>query len=108
MSEPQFVDDHPILYWNLVWIFERIVVPTHLPSLFIRSKADMINITLPKTNLSTEEENEERGSSTTNLLMEPVAEGSDPLTQELTTLGNFYVFIYSYILISLYQSFSEF
>lgn len=29
-----FVDDHAIIYWNLVWFMERIGVQTHLSSLF--------------------------------------------------------------------------
>lgn len=33
LSKSSFVDDHPIIYWNLVWIMERIDVQTHLPSL---------------------------------------------------------------------------
>lgn len=28
-----FVDEHPIIFWNLVWIMERIDVNTHMPSL---------------------------------------------------------------------------
>ncbi|XP_055601760.1 DENN domain-containing protein Crag-like isoform X1 [Uranotaenia lowii] len=32
-SKPNFVDEHPIIYWNLVWVMERIDVTTHLPNL---------------------------------------------------------------------------
>lgn len=28
-----FIDEHPIIYWNLVWLMERIDVATHLPAL---------------------------------------------------------------------------
>ena len=31
------VDDHPIIYWNLVWYFERIGVNSHLPGLVLGS-----------------------------------------------------------------------
>lgn len=33
LSAPSFIDEHPIIYWNLVWLMERIDVTTHLPSL---------------------------------------------------------------------------
>lgn len=29
-----FVEEHPIIYWNLVWFMERIGIQTHLPDLF--------------------------------------------------------------------------
>lgn len=27
---PKFVDDHPIVYWNLVWYFTRLNLPSHI------------------------------------------------------------------------------
>lgn len=33
LSSSTFIDEHPIIYWNLVWIMERIDVTTHLPNL---------------------------------------------------------------------------
>lgn len=33
LSTPGFLEEHPIIYWNLVWIMERIDVTTHLPGL---------------------------------------------------------------------------
>lgn len=33
LSTSIFVDEHPIIYWNLVWMMERIDVVTHLPNL---------------------------------------------------------------------------
>lgn len=33
LSTKSFLDEHPIIYWNLVWIMERIDVCTHLPNL---------------------------------------------------------------------------
>ncbi|XP_062558911.1 DENN domain-containing protein Crag isoform X2 [Armigeres subalbatus] len=39
LSKPSFVEEHPIIYWNLVWFMERIDVSTHLP-----------NLSLPKQN----------------------------------------------------------
>ena len=34
----EFVEEHPILYWNLIWYFHRINLPTHLPGLYISTK----------------------------------------------------------------------
>lgn len=34
LCKSKFVDDHSIIYWNLVWFMERIAVQTHLSSLF--------------------------------------------------------------------------
>lgn len=39
LSEPQFVDDHPIIFWNLMWFFKRIEVPSHLPSLCLHAQS---------------------------------------------------------------------
>lgn len=33
LLKSNFIDEHPIIYWNLVWIMERIDVNTHLPNL---------------------------------------------------------------------------
>lgn len=33
LGKSTFVDEHPIIFWNLVWIMERIDVVTHLPNL---------------------------------------------------------------------------
>jgi hypothetical protein len=33
VSNPLFVDDHPIIFWNLIWYFKRINLPSHLPGL---------------------------------------------------------------------------
>ncbi|XP_059619595.1 DENN domain-containing protein Crag isoform X1 [Phlebotomus argentipes] len=35
-----FVEEHPIIYWNLVWIMERIDVTTHLPNLCLPKQED--------------------------------------------------------------------
>lgn len=35
----RFVDEHPIIYWNLLWYFSRINVPTHLALLCLNSKS---------------------------------------------------------------------
>jgi DENN domain-containing protein 4 len=33
LTKHSFVEEHPIIYWNLVWVMERIDVNTHLPNL---------------------------------------------------------------------------
>ncbi|KAG0723777.1 C-myc promoter-binding protein [Chionoecetes opilio] len=33
LTHPTFADHHPILYWNLLWYFSRLRVPSHLPGL---------------------------------------------------------------------------
>ncbi|XP_055548391.1 DENN domain-containing protein Crag isoform X1 [Wyeomyia smithii] len=33
LAKASFVEEHPIIYWNLVWFMERIDVSTHLPNL---------------------------------------------------------------------------
>ncbi|KXJ75086.1 hypothetical protein RP20_CCG012333 [Aedes albopictus] len=38
LAKASFVDEHPIIYWNLVWFMERIDVSTHLPNLCLPKK----------------------------------------------------------------------
>ncbi|XP_049872038.1 DENN domain-containing protein Crag isoform X2 [Pectinophora gossypiella] len=33
LAEPDFVESHPIVYWNLVWFLERANIENHLPDL---------------------------------------------------------------------------
>lgn len=33
LLKESFVEEHPIIYWNLIWIMERIDSSTHLPEL---------------------------------------------------------------------------
>ena len=33
------VDEHPIIYWNLLWYYERVAVKSHLPALCISAKS---------------------------------------------------------------------
>lgn len=37
LTKSQFVEDHPILYWNLLWYFERINLPSHISGLCLHS-----------------------------------------------------------------------
>lgn len=35
LTKSTFADEHPIIYWNLVWVMERIDVQTHLANLIV-------------------------------------------------------------------------
>lgn len=39
LTKSEFVDQHPIIYWNLVWFFKRINVPSHLPNLCLEASS---------------------------------------------------------------------
>ncbi|KTF70989.1 hypothetical protein cypCar_00046698, partial [Cyprinus carpio] len=38
ISSAAIVDHHPIVFWNLVWFFRRLDLPSSLPGLFLSSK----------------------------------------------------------------------
>ncbi|XP_033751078.1 C-myc promoter-binding protein-like [Pecten maximus] len=38
LSVDVFLDEHPIIFWNLVWYFKRIEVPSHMPGLLLTAK----------------------------------------------------------------------
>uniref|UniRef100_W4VRF4 Putative calmodulin-binding protein crag n=1 Tax=Corethrella appendiculata TaxID=1370023 RepID=W4VRF4_9DIPT len=40
LSKSTFVDEHPIIYWNLVWVMDRIDMTTHLPNLSLPKQED--------------------------------------------------------------------
>lgn len=86
LSDSKFVDDHPIIYWNLIWAFERINTQTHLPNLYLKNRTDTENIT-NDSKKSDDSETASFGSDNNLGLMKPVEEGTDPLTQELAALG---------------------
>jgi len=39
LINPACVDDHPIIYWNLVWYFERIAVKSQIPGMCLKAKS---------------------------------------------------------------------
>lgn len=39
LASNHFIDEHPIVYWNLLWYFNRINVPTHLALLCLDAKS---------------------------------------------------------------------
>ncbi|KAM9293981.1 DENN domain-containing protein 4B [Gastrophryne carolinensis] len=38
LSQPELVNSHPIIFWNLVWYFQRLALPCYLPQLVLESK----------------------------------------------------------------------
>ncbi|XP_068108536.1 DENN domain-containing protein 4B [Hyperolius riggenbachi] len=38
LSQSELVDNHPIIYWNLVWYFQRLALPSNLLQLILASK----------------------------------------------------------------------
>lgn len=38
LARPELVDSHPIIYWNLVWYFQRLALPSNLPLLLLGSQ----------------------------------------------------------------------
>lgn len=38
ITEADMVDHHPIIYWNLVWYFRRLDLPSNLPGLILTSE----------------------------------------------------------------------
>jgi len=47
-ASSRFIDEHPIIYWNLLWYFSRINVPTHLALLCLNSKSILKDRIVPK------------------------------------------------------------
>ncbi|XP_041841016.1 DENN domain-containing protein 4C isoform X2 [Melanotaenia boesemani] len=48
----KFLSQHPIIFWNLVWYFRRLDLPTHLPGLILASEHCNNGVQLPLTTLS--------------------------------------------------------
>ncbi|XP_078283564.1 C-myc promoter-binding protein isoform X8 [Rhinoraja longicauda] len=52
ISMATFVDHHPIVFWNLVWYFRRIDLPTNLPGLVLTSEHCNKGVTIPRSWMS--------------------------------------------------------
>ncbi|KAL6440046.1 hypothetical protein ACFW04_002996 [Cataglyphis niger] len=37
LTKHKFIQEHPIVYWNLIWYFERINLTSHLPDLWLNN-----------------------------------------------------------------------
>lgn len=89
ISESKFIDEHPIIYWNLIWAFERINMQTHLPNLYFKNRADAQSnsreMSKKNSQVNLEEEGKENGENGSSMKL--VEEGTDPLTQELAVMG---------------------
>lgn len=35
LTKHKFIQEHPIVYWNLIWYYERINLTSHLPELWL-------------------------------------------------------------------------
>ncbi|XP_025833553.1 C-myc promoter-binding protein isoform X2 [Agrilus planipennis] len=82
LARDKFVEQHPIIYWNLVWDFERINVQTHLPNLCLKNRARNQEIQKgTETNNNGQDSKEDNG-----MIMRRVEDGADPLTQELASI----------------------
>uniref|UniRef100_A0A8D0HL03 DENN domain containing 4C n=1 Tax=Sphenodon punctatus TaxID=8508 RepID=A0A8D0HL03_SPHPU len=47
-----FINQHPIIFWNLVWYFRRLDLPSNLPGLILTSEHCNEGVQLPLSNLS--------------------------------------------------------
>ncbi|XP_063311303.1 DENN domain-containing protein 4C isoform X2 [Pelobates fuscus] len=47
-----FINQHPIIFWNLVWYFRRLDLPSNLPGLILTSEHCNGGVQLPQTSLS--------------------------------------------------------
>ncbi|XP_063170481.1 C-myc promoter-binding protein isoform X1 [Candoia aspera] len=48
MTVAEFVDHHPIVFWNLVWYFRRLDLPSSLPGLILSSEHCNKNSKIPR------------------------------------------------------------
>lgn len=85
LAYKKFVEEHPIIYWNLVWTFERINVQSHLPNLYLKNKTDIQNAVSDKN--GEEERVMEANDGVSEDGLKPVEDGMDPLTQEVAIIG---------------------
>ncbi|KAL1505338.1 hypothetical protein ABEB36_004927 [Hypothenemus hampei] len=81
ISSSKFIEEHPIIYWNLIWTFERINVTTHLPNLYCKLRVDTRD-----NSKAVSKKNSLEDETNGNNSMRLVEEGTDPLTQELAVL----------------------
>lgn len=52
ITVPGFVDHHPIVFWNLVWYFRRLDLPSNLPGLILSSEYCNRHSKIPRTSMS--------------------------------------------------------
>lgn len=86
LADGKFVEEHPIIYWNLMWTFERINVQSHIPNLCLKNKQNAVDDTNSNLNLS-EPINANGEVDSNDDGLKPVQDGMDPLTQEVAIIG---------------------
>lgn len=101
LADANFVNEHPIIYWNLTWTFERIGVETRLPNLCLKNKEgdsteNAKDCSESEKKEDTDENSKKNSGGSTMVLVE---NGNDPLTQELVSAGKLTVKIVKYSLI---------
>uniref|UniRef100_A0A8C5M7G6 DENN domain containing 4A n=1 Tax=Leptobrachium leishanense TaxID=445787 RepID=A0A8C5M7G6_9ANUR len=52
ITVPGFVDHHPIVFWNLVWYFRRLNLPSNLPGLILSSEHCNKHSKIPRSRMS--------------------------------------------------------
>ncbi|KAF3688779.1 C-myc promoter-binding protein DENN domain-containing protein 4A [Channa argus] len=52
ISSPSIVDQHPIVFWNLVWYFKRLELPSKMPGLILASQHCSHRDQIPHTSSS--------------------------------------------------------
>ncbi|XP_077323823.1 C-myc promoter-binding protein-like isoform X3 [Lithobates pipiens] len=52
ITVPGFVDHHPIVFWNLVWYFRRLNLPSNLPGLILSSEHCNKHSKIPRSSIS--------------------------------------------------------
>ncbi|XP_068131115.1 C-myc promoter-binding protein isoform X2 [Hyperolius riggenbachi] len=52
ITVPSFVDHHPIVFWNLVWYFRRLDLPSNLPGLILSSEHCNMHSKIPRSSMS--------------------------------------------------------
>lgn len=95
LADSKFVEEHPIIYWNLIWTFERINVQSHLPNLCLKNRTDIQNA-LNDANGKEGDSEKVDGSGEVNggeEGLKPVEDGMDPLTQEVAIIGELLPFL---------------
>lgn len=93
LADPNFVNEHPIIYWNLVWTFERINIQSHLPNLCLKREHSINdNETICVSDVEPIKVDDDSKKNSTMMVL--VENGADPLTQELVSSGNsFFVYL---------------
>ncbi|XP_039272461.2 C-myc promoter-binding protein-like [Styela clava] len=61
LGEPDFVDHHPIVYWNFVWYFRRLNLHSNLYNLILKS--NLVNKDVDTTNEATNNDGSKRSTS---------------------------------------------